>query len=341
MDTPKTLIEAIRYFADHENCRKFMVAIRWADEIVRCPHCGSDQVTYLSTAKLYFCRVKHSRQKFSLKVGTIFEDSPIGLDKWLPAAWLIGNCRNGISSYEIARALGITQKSAWFMAHRLRHAMKDANSEKMGTPGPLGEDAAPGIAHKRRDEWDHGPTAVEVDEAFIGGKSSNMHQWRIEKHKADGTLKQKAVVMGMFDRETRKVRAKVIPNVKRETLQTEILKNIKHGSAVYTDCAQTYDLLRGKFVHETVNHAVEYVNGQVHTNSLENFWSLTKRTLSGTYVAVEPFHLDRYLDETMFRFNTSSNKNDGYRFKKLMSQIVGRRLTYKELTGKEAGEAAF
>lgn len=307
-----------------------MVSVRWADEVVRCPKCGNDKVAYLEKAKLYFCPVKHPKQKFSLKVGTIFEDSPIGLDKWLPAAWLIANCKNGISSYEIARALGVTQKSAWHMAHRLRHAMRPfVDGTKLGGP-----------------ESD----PVEVDEAFVGGKVANMHKSRVKAMRAQAPANaeegyerprydNKAIVVGMFDRKSRQVRTKVIPNTKRETLQKEILANVKYGSKVFTDEAVGYDLLRRRYVHETVNHAETYVNGEVHTNSLENFWSLAKRTLSGTYVAVEPFHLEKYLGETMFRFNNRQNKNDGDRFKKLLSQIVGKRLTYAELTGKEAGSA--
>jgi transposase-like protein len=325
MSDPKTLLEAIQYFSDPENCRKFMVSVRWADEIVRCPHCGNDQVSYLAKAKLYFCPVNHPKQKFSLKVGTIFEDSPIALEKWLPAAWLIANCKNGISSYELARAIGVTQKSAWHMLHRLRHAMKPfLDGTKLGGP-----ESAP----------------VEVDEAFVGGKVGNMHKGRVKAMRAQMPADRaegyeaprydnKTIVVGLYDRESRQVRAKVIPNTKRETLQREILSNVKYGSKVYTDSAVGYDLLRRRYVHDTVNHAECYVNGQVHTNSLENFWSLMKRNLSGTYVAVEPFHLDKYLDETLFRFNNRQNKTDGDRFKKLLSQIVGKRLQYAELTGK-------
>jgi len=349
MDEPTTLLEAITYFSDYNRCRQFMVSVRWADETVRCPKCGNDKVSYLNNAKLYFCPTKHPKQKFSLKVGTIFEDSPIGLDKWLPAAWLIANCRNGISSYEIARALGVTQKSAWHMSHRLRLAMKDESPAPMGTPGPF-EGLGPGEAHKLKDKWKHGKKAVEADESFIGGDATNMHKSVVEKRKAAMPVDErghkerwnkKTAVMGLFDRESRQVRAKVVPNVKRETLQKEILSNVLYGSAIYTDSAGAYDLLRANYVHQTVNHMETYVKGQVHTNSLENFWSLLKRNLSGTYVAVEPFHLDRYLDEQMFRFNNRIKKTDGDRFKKLMSQIVGKQLTWADLTGKEAGEAAF
>jgi transposase-like protein len=327
MDSPKTLLEAIQYFSDHDNCRNFMVDVRWADGVVRCPKCGNEKVSYLEKAKLYFCPVKHPKQKFSLKVGTIFEDSPIGLDKWLPAAWLIANCKNGISSYELARAIGVTQKSAWHMTHRLREAMRPfVDGTKLGGSDP-----------------DHKGT--EVDEAFFGGKVANMHKAKVKAMRTNAPTvieegyekpryDNKAIVVGIYDRESRQVRAKVVPNTKRETLQREILKNVKYGSKVYTDEAVGYDLLRRRYVHDTVNHAETYVKGQVHTNSLENFWSLTKRTLTGTYVAVEPFHLDRYLGEAIFRFNNRVNKNDADRFKKLLSQIVGKRLTYAEVTGK-------
>ena len=330
METPKTLLEAITYFSTAENCRKFMIAVRWADGIVRCPVCNSERVTYLEKANVYKCKTVHPKQKFSLKVGTVYEDSPIGLEKWLPASWMLSNCKNGVSSYELSRSLGVTQKSAWFMLHRIRTAMKDMPTTKLG--GNSGG-------------------AVEVDETFIGGKPANMHHDRrvkIVKEKyaqpksAGGwTATGKASVMGMFDRESRQIRTKVVPNVKRETLQNEIFSGIEFGSRVYSDQAVAYDTLKAKYVHETVNHAVEYVRGQVHTNCLENFWSLTKRNLRGTYVAVEPFHLDRYLDEMTFRFNNRIKNTDADRFMKVVGQLTGKRLTYAELTGKEAGATAF
>jgi transposase-like protein len=326
MNEPTTLLEAIQYFGDPDNCRKFMVSVRWADEVVRCPRCGYDKVSYLEKAKLYFCPGKHPKQKFSLKVGTIFEDSPIGLDKWLPAAWLIANCKNGISSYELARAVGVTQKSAWHMLHRLREAMGEEPKTTMGS---------------------HWGNPIEADESFVGGKMKNMHRKRAQALRAqvpidrmegyETNLKNKTAVMGMLNRETREVRAKVIPNVKRETLQAEILKNVGFNAHVFTDQHVGYDGLDKNlknFTHRTVNHLTEYVNGRVHTNGIENFWSLLKRSLNGTYVAVEPFHLDAYVDEQAWRFNHRIKMNDALRFKKLISQIVGKRLTYAELTGK-------
>jgi hypothetical protein len=328
METPKTLLDAIRFFEDGENCRLFMIATRWADGIVRCPRCGSESVSYMPNAKQYHCKAKHEKSKFSLKVGTIFEDSPIGLEKWLPAAWLISNCKNGISSYEVARALGITQKSAWHMLHRLRLAMKSDVNIKLGSSD--------------------GP--VEVDETFIGGNPKNMHKKRrIALQRERSAMPNakpdyypgRAVVMGMLDRDSRQVRAKVIPNVRRETLQSEILERIEKGSSVYTDSASGYiNLAAQEYIHETVNHVEEYVRGEVHTQGIENFWALLKRGLKGTYVSVEPFHLDRYVDEQVFRYNNRKDMNDGARFVKILSQIVGKRLTYAELTGKTAESPA-
>src|SRR5271165_1067749 len=320
MDSPKTLQQAVQFFSDFENCRKFMVAVRWPDGIVKCPRCQSDKVIYLENARVYKCRANHPKQKFSLKVGTVFEDSPIALEKWLPALWLLVSCKNGVSSYEIHRALGVTQKSAWFMLHRIRLAMR---TNAFGQNFKLGGEG-------------FGP--VEVDETFIGGQKKNMHADKKLRYEQRGGAVGKTVVMGFLDRELRQVRAKVVPDVKRETLQNEVLREVKHGSKVYTDEAVQYDNLHSRFVHEVVNHTEEYVRGQVHTNGIENFWSLLKRTLRGTYVAVEPFHLDRYIDEQIFRFNNRATKdnplNDSDRFHLAMSQVAGRRLTYAQLTGK-------
>jgi transposase-like protein len=183
-------------------------------------------------------------------------------------------------------------------------------------------------------------TEVEVDETFVGGKMKNMHKdRRIMINQLGEKFKGKAVVQGMLDRELRTVRATVVPNIKRQTLQNEILSNIKYGTTVYTDDAVGYENLHARFVHDVVNHAETYVRGRVHTNGLENFWSLLKRGLRGTYVAVEPFHLFRYVDEQVFRFNNRATKdrptNDADRFALAMSQVAGRRLTYAELTGKD------
>ena len=323
MDSPKTLQQAIRYFTDYENCRSFMVAVRWPDGKVRCPHCDSEKVGYLEKARVYRCYGDHPKQKFSLKVGTIFEDSPIGLDKWLPAVWLLVSCKNGISSYEIHRALGVTQKTAWFMLHRIRLAMQCGSFVKLGGDG--GE--------------------VEVDETYIGGKARNMHASVRRRRDVKG-VDAKAMVMGAIERGG-KVYAKVVPNRKKETIKDVIFPAIEDGTTIYTDefPAYVYATKDKEFEHKVINHLEKYVDGNIHTNGIENFWSLLKRGLGGTYVAVEPFHLFRYVDEQAFRFNNRATKdnplNDADRFHLAMSQIVGKRLTYAGLTGKVGETAPF
>ncbi|MGP8260932.1 MAG: IS1595 family transposase [Acidobacteriaceae bacterium] len=327
----KTLQQAIIHFADRENCRKFMVFLRWPDGAIKCPYCGATKLTWLAKANVYRCYGDHAKQKFSLKVGTVFEDSAIGLEKWLPAVWLLANSKNGISSYELHRALGVTQKTAWFMLHRIRTAMNTKSFLKMGGP-------------------------VEVDEAYIGGAPGNKHL-SVRKKNAfveggDGLMvpnpkyrtgagraTNKTPVFGMIDRNTRQVRAHVIPGIKRQVLMDAILNNIEKGSTIYSDRLPEYKSLKQMdFVHETVNHLNEYVRGEVHTQGIENFWSLLKRGLRGTYIAVEPYHLDRYVDEQAFRYNNRATKDnpldDSDRFMLATSQIVGKRLTYAELTGK-------
>ena len=321
---PRSLQEAIAYFADPERAFVYAVNLRWPGKQVTCPRCGCEQHSFLRTRLMWFC--KGCKKQFSVKVGSIFEDSPLGMDKWMTAFWMVVNCKNGVSSAEMARTLKITQKSAWFMLHRVREALKSNSVEKLGSTGG----------------------AVESDESFIGPNPKNLHRDRKVKLQAirgqqcrGDVFIGKTAVIGMLDRETREIRAKVIPNVRRETLQNEILKNIEYGSKVYTDAAVTYDNLGKTYIHGVVNHATEYVNGQVHTNGLENFWSLFKRNLRGTYVSVEPFHLDHYLDEQIFRFNNRGGKKptervtDSERFVKAMSMASGKRLTYATLTGKE------
>ncbi len=315
---PKTLQQATVYFSDPDNCISFLVGRRWPDGVVKCPICGSEGANYMpAPRRVWQCKKRHPRSQFSIKVGTVFEDSAISLDKWLMAMWMVANCKNGVSSWELHRTLGVTQKTAWFMLHRLRLALRDGNVTK------LGEDGGP----------------VEVDEAFIGPIPNRMHADRRQKVKRITKDLSKAIVFGMVDRDARKVRAKVVPNVRRETLQNEILNHVAGGSTVYTDGYQAYDRLAAEqYIHETVNHVHEYVRGQVHTQGIENFWSLLKRQLRGTYIAVEPFHLDRYLDEQVFRYNNRATKDnpltDSDRFNLAVTQIVGKRLTYAELTGK-------
>jgi transposase-like protein len=311
---PKTLQQATVYFSNPDNCVAFLMSRRWSDGVVKCPICDREGAKYIEARRVWQCKTRHKGSQFSIKVGTIFEDSALPLDKWLMAMWMVANCKNGISSHEIARSTGVTQKSAWHMLHRIRLAMKDENAEKIG-----GSPKNP----------------VQIDECYVSGKPLNMHHKERQRHQNGDN---KAIVMGMLASNTREVRAMVVPNARRETLQNKILENVGWGAHLHTDQHSSYQGVDAThlFVHKTVNHMTQYVNGKVHTNGIENFWSLLKRSLRGTYVAVEPFHLDRYVDEQVFRYNNRLNTNDSMRFNKVVMQIVGKRLTYAELTGKDS-----
>ncbi len=321
MKEPTTLIEAVRYFADPDVALDFMAMLRWPDARVVCPNCGSDEVRFISTRRLWECKAKHAKRQFSIKVGTIFEDSPLGLDKWLPAVWMIANDKNGISSAELGRAIGVTQKSAWFMLHRIRLAMQTGTFRRMS-----GE--------------------VEADETWVGGKSANMHKDKRErqfKGRPAKGMTGKAAVLGILERHGpdghSTVRAMTVSNVRAKTLQPHVREHVTEGSELFTDASYSYRGLATEYTHEMVDHAEEYVRGKVHTNGIENFWSLLKRSIKGTYVSVEPFHLFRYLDEQAFRYNERKT-NDGARFMRVLASIVGKRITYTELTGKVGTGAA-
>lgn len=300
------MLEAVAYFADPDTSLKFMADIRWP-EGVTCPTCGSKEVSFLKTRRLWKCKAKHPRQQFSVKVGTIFEDSPIPLNKWFAATWLLTNCRNGVSSHEICRDLGVTQRTAWFVLHRVRLALHNGSFEKKLS------------------------REIEIDETFVGEKASNMHRAeRAQKITGTGGVGKTAVV-ALLERHG-EVRAQVVRDVRKKTLAPIIQEHVEEGSTVYTDQFNSYRGLEEKYVHAVINHAERYVNGRIHTNGAENFWSVLKRTLKGTYVHVAPFHLDRYVDEQVYRFNNRKT-TDGTRFAKAVSSVVGKRLTYRELTG--------
>jgi transposase-like protein len=304
---PNTLLEAVKYFADPNVAHAFVTNLRWADGQVACPRCGCFRHSYLSTRRVWKCL--DCKKQFSVKIGTIFEDSPLSLSKWLPAMWMIANCKNGISSYELARALGVTQKTAWFMLHRIRLAMQSGSFDKMsGT--------------------------VEVDETYIGGKVKNMHKHRQERARKAGRWAGKVAVMGLLERHTEgsRVRTKIVQGTKRSELFGIIKQNVEEQSHLYTDALPSYASMNHKYHHQFIDHSESYARGAVHTNGLENFWSLLKRAICGTYVAVEPFHLFRYLDEQAFRFNNRTIDDAG-RFLLAAAAIFGKRLTYKELIG--------
>jgi transposase-like protein len=310
---PKSLQDAIVYFSNPDNCIAYLAAKRWPNGVI-CPICGSEKVSAFNpTRKTWKCSKHHSKREFSVKVGSLAEDSAIGLDKWLTALWMLTNCKNGISSCELARDLSVTQKTAWFLLHRIRLALQD---ETFG--GKMGGE-------------------VEVDETFIGGKARNMHLSERQRRITGTGGKDKTIVFGMLERDGR-IRAKVMPDRKRESLQAEIKEHVKVGTALYSDEWVAYKGLETEYQHQVVDHAMKYVDGRVHTNGLENFWSLLKRGLSGTYVSVEPFHLFRYLDEQMFRYNNRATKDnpltDSDRFSYVVSKLFGKRLTFAELTGK-------
>ncbi len=319
---PNTLQEAIQYFSDAEVCNQTLAAMRWPNG-VECPACGHKEHYYLKSQRRWKC--KECWKQFSAKLGTVMEDSPIPLQKWLPALWLLVNCKNGISSYELGKDLHISQKSAWFMLQRLRLVLQDGSLAKLGGNG--------------------GP--VEVDETFIGGKARNMHKEKRLRMGGARGLKggnAKTIVMGMLQRGG-KVKAQVIPERKRPLMHGIIQDCIEKGAIVHTDEHVVYMGLSDEYVHEIINHAEAYAKNYISTNGIENFWALLKRTLGGTYVSVEPFHLFRYIDEQAWRFNNRSTKEkkvtDADRFALALSQVAGKRLTFAQVTGKGEIQEAF
>lgn len=310
-DSPKTLQQAIVYFSNQGNCLNYLVDRRWPNGVI-CPTCGRDDVSWLVKQSKWQCKSAHIKRQFSIKTGTIFEDSPLGLDKWLTVVWMIVNCKNGVSSYEIHRAIGVTQKSAWFMVHRIRLAMQTGSFAKQLS----GE--------------------VEVDETYIGGKSRFMHK-SVRERRMKTASKGKVAVMGLLERKG-EVRTMVIQEPDRKTLHGHIKDHIAESSHVFTDGHPPYlGLDEINYIHSVINHAEESIRGNVHTQCMDNYWSLLKRTIKGTYVCVEPFYLFRHLDEQAFRSNMRETK-DGMRFHVLAGKVDGKRLTYKELTGKTAKE---
>ena len=313
-ELPETLQDAITYFADTKRALDFMVALRWSDGVVRCNCCESSEVLFMAKACRWKCR--GCRGQFSVKVGTIFEDSPLSLSKWIPALWVIVNAKNGVSSCELARSLGVTQKTAWFMLQRIRLALQSGSVVKVGG-------------------------TVEVDETFIGGRARTMNakQRAKRKHSGPGAWNL-APVQGLLERTTAKRASRVIlkhvDNTRKPELQGNVREYVLKGSVVNTDELKSYEGIEDEYTHNVINHAECYARGHVHTNGMENFWCLLKRAIRGTYVSVEPYHLFRYLDEQAFRFNERKHEDgDLGRFLLAMAGVIGKRLTWKRLTGVE------
>lgn len=305
---PETLMEAIQYFANEAVCVEYLCKLHYDLGKPVCPHCGSLHITGLKSRPKFQCNEKGCRKQFSMKHGTVMQESPIAITKWMPAMWLVANDKNGISSCELGRALGVTQRTAWFMLHRIRKGMENELNAKMD-----------GVC--------------EVDETYVGGKAKYMSPARRAKAGVEGGrgLGNKAIVMGIIQRGST-VKAKVVDNARRNNLLPEIIETVEEGATIYSDALRSYTALAQRYNHKTIDHAKAFVQGEVHTNSLENFWCLLKRSLKGTYVQVAPEHLDAYVTEQAFRFN-NRKKNDAQRFALVAKQIFGKKLTYKELTG--------
>lgn len=310
---PKTLLEAARYFSNRAVCNEYMRRIKWPSGKIVCPKCGNDSCHELASRPgVLKCNKAACQKQFSYKVGTIFEDSPLGLDKWFVAVWAVANCKNGISSHELGRSIGVTQKTAWHMLHRIRKAMETNSFTKM-----TGE--------------------VESDETFVGGRAKNMHKAKREANIDGRGPVNKTAVQGILQRGG-EVRTFVVAKPDAEHLQTNVIRNVDRRASVFTDAATAYDGLGRAFLHQTIDHVREYVRGVIHTNGIENFWSLLKRSIKGTYIKVAPFHLHRYASEQSYRYN-SRTLDDGGRFNALMGRVLGKRLTYRELAA--VGDCGF
>jgi len=307
---PTSLLEAVRYFSDPDVALDFVRRFRWEDGEPYCPHCGCYELSFLTTRRIWKCRNPQCRRQFSAKVGTIFEDSPLGWDKWLPAMWLLANSKNSVSSHELARALRVTQKTAWFMFHRIRDAMATGTFDKLD-----GE--------------------VEADETYVGGKLGNMHR-RVREAKGygkgAGMASDKTAVAGLVERGGR-VRAFPVASTDYVTMEDNVIRNVAIGADLFTDQASHYQRLDQFYAHKTVDHGREYVRGIAHINTMENFWSLLKRALKGTQVHVAPKHLHRYVTERTFAYNYR-DRTDNARMRFALSGAAGKRLTYAQLTGK-------
>lgn len=297
-----SLIEAVQKFGDEETAEKWFVERRWSNGII-CPKCNSDKIKPRRTARktpVYHCN--SCKFDFTVKTGTIMHDSKLPLSKWALAFYLYSTNLKGVSSMKLHRDLGITQKSAWHLAHRIRETWNDETQKLSGT--------------------------VEVDETYMGGLERNKHNDK--KLKSGRGAVGKTAVIGVKERESKKVKAEVIENTKRPTLHGFIDKNIEAGSAVYTDDFKSYEKLDG-YEHSTVKHSVgQYVDEQIHINGMESFWSMLKRAHKGTYHKMSKKHLTRYLQEFAGRHNIREQDTIN-QMQHIVASMIGKRLRYSEL----------
>lgn len=299
----ESLIQMMSAFPDEQSAIDHFTAIRWKNGAF-CPHCGSAKVYHFADRRTHKCGEKDCRKRFSIKVGTIFEDSKIELRKWMLAVWLITSHKKGIASTQLAKDIGVTQKTAWFMLHRLRFAAQTKSFNR-----PLeGE--------------------IEADETFIGGKEKNKHEWQRTGGKQGGA--GKVAVLGMLERGGELITG-TVRNLRARTIQGAIAHFVAPGANIMTDEHIGFVGLQGRFHHHTVNHSTgvyvkDFYN---HTNGIESVWSLFKRQIIGTHHYLSPKHLSRYLGEMTWRFNLRTT-SEGDRVNALLDRTSGR-LTYKEL----------
>lgn len=305
-----SLLELIEYFKDEQTCVDYFQIKRWNGNPV-CPHCNNKVVYKFSDNKRFKCAA--CRKQFTVKVGTIFEDSKIPLRKWFVAVYLITSHKKGISSHQLAKDLKVTQKTAWFMLHRIRFALAQGSFE-----APLGNE--------------QGESIIEVDETFVGGKNKNRHANKKVENSQGRSVKDKTPVLGMIERGGI-LKAMQVPDTKSETIQPIIDQEVITGNIVVTDEWWGYKQINAAYEHFCINHANgEYANGLAHTNNIEGFWSLFKRSIIGIYHFVSTKHIQKYVDEAVFRYNTR-HINEGVRVRSMLTKTQGR-LKYKTLIAK-------
>jgi hypothetical protein len=305
VEKPESLMDALRFFTP-DAADRYVESIKWPDGPC-CSKCGSVNVGRSADGRVIRCREKGCRRKSRLTADTIMHDTHLRLDQWCLAMWLIANCRNGVSSCEIARHIGCKQQSAWHLLHRVRHVLKEENARQL-----------------------HG--AVEADTTFVGGLLKHISPKRRKEHHQRRGWGAKSVVHAMLERRTGIVRAEIVESEEPAYIRPIIEKHIQPGSLLSTDASYAYTWAGAAYVHRWVNHgAGEYVKGAATTNRCENFFNCLRRGLKGTYIAARPEHLAAYVDEQVWRFNNRRD-SEWERFNRAMHLIVGKRLTYSALT---------